>query len=101
MGIGLAAAPGAVAEQPNIPGVITPDEAREIAASGASTCATLARSAATASLTPEDVSLVIDSYLGEGWDTESTADILMQSVDRGCGQFLPQVSRALTSYNPG
>ena len=95
------AAPGASAEQPNVYGVITPDEAREIGANGASTCATLVRSASTAALTPGDVSLLIDRYLADGWDVESTADILTASVDRGCGQYLPQVSQALTSYRPG
>ncbi|ANW65942.1 hypothetical protein BCA37_22340 [Mycobacterium sp. djl-10] len=98
---GIALAPGASAEQPNVYGVITPDESREITANGASTCATLARSASTAALTPDDVSLLIDGYLADGWDDESTADILTASVDRGCGQYLPQVSQALTAHLPG
>jgi len=98
---GIALAPGAAAEQPNVYGVITPDESREIASGAASTCAALARSASTAALTPDDVSLLIDGYLADGWDVESTADILTASVDRGCGQYLPQVSQALTAYQPG
>jgi hypothetical protein len=98
---GIALAPGAAAEQPDVYGVITPDEARDIAANGASTCAALARSASTAALTPDDVSLLIDGYLADGWDVESTADILTASVDRGCGQYLPQVSQALSAYQRG
>ena len=99
-GISLGAAPGAAAEQPNIYGVVTADEAREISAGSASTCATLRRSAATAFLTPDDVSLLVDGYLGDGWDLESTGDILRESVDRNCGEYLPQVARAISNYGP-
>jgi hypothetical protein len=97
-GMSLGAAPSAMAEQPNIYGLVTADESREISASGPTTCAMLDRSAATASLTPDDVSLLIDDYLGQGWDLESTGDILRESVDRTCGEYLPQVALALTSY---
>lgn len=99
-GATLSAAPAALAEGPNIYGVVTADEAREISAGSAGTCATLRRSAATAFLTPDDVSLLVDGYLGAGWDLESTGDILRESVDRNCGEYLPQVARAISNYGP-
>jgi len=99
-GAALSAAPSALAEQPNIYGVITADESREISASGTRNCAQLHRAAATASLTPDDAGLLIENYLNQGWDLESTGDILRESVDRTCGQYLPQVAQALTSYGP-
>lgn len=99
-GVSLGTAPWAAAEQPNIYGVITADEAREISANGPSTCARLARTAATSSLTRDDVGLLVEDYLNQGWDLESTADILSESVDRTCGQYLPQVAMALNAYGP-
>jgi hypothetical protein len=100
LGVSLGAAPSAVAEQPNISGVITADEAREISASGPATCAALDRAASTAALTPADAGLLIDDYLNQGWDLESTGDILRESVDRTCGEYLPQIAQAITAYGP-
>lgn len=99
-GATLTVAPAALAEQPNLYGVVTADESREISASGPSNCAQLRRAAATASLTPDDAGLLIENYLNQGWDLESAADIVRESVDRTCGQYLPQVAQALTSYGP-
>jgi hypothetical protein len=100
LGASLGAAPAATAEQPNVYGVITADEAREISANGPAACASLGRAASTAFLTPDDVGLLVDNYLNQGWDLESTADILRESVDRTCGEYSPQVSQALNTYGP-
>lgn len=100
LGVGVGAAPAAVAEQPNIYGVLTADEAREVSANGPANCAQLRRSAATSSLTPDDAGLLIEKYLNNGWDLESAADIVTESVNRTCAQYLPQVSMALAAYGP-
>ncbi|WP_199255480.1 hypothetical protein [Mycolicibacterium mengxianglii] len=100
VGVSLGAAPLAAAEQPNIYGVITADESREIAVSNRSICSSLQRASATAALTSSDASLLVDDYLNKGWDIESTADILTAALDRNCGQFLPQLSQALVPYTP-
>jgi hypothetical protein len=83
----------------NIFGLVTPDEEREIWVSGQATCVELDRAdEASPPLTTQGVIPVIEGYRAEGWDLESANDIVWESVEGRCPDYLEAVKRAVRSY---
>ena len=103
-GIVLAAAPIATADPTddgydNIFGLVTPDERQEILASGQITCVALDQAyESSPPLTSQDVITVIEGYRARGWDLESASDIVWESVEGRCPEYLDAVKRAVRSY---
>lgn len=80
-------------------GLVTPDEQQEIWANGQRNCVTLDRAyEASPPLTSQDVISVIESYRAQGWDVESAGDIIWESVEGRCPEFLDAVKRAVRTY---
>ena len=96
---GMFAAP-AVAEEPNIYGLVTPDEEQEIWANGWQNCAKIDQYADAGDQSMAIVQGVIQQYLDSGWDLESAGDIVWESVEGRCAEYLPQVKRAMRAYGP-
>ncbi|MGA5466587.1 hypothetical protein [Mycobacterium sp. NPDC050041] len=91
-------APTASAE-PDVYGLLTADEKQEIFANGQRNCVSLDRAAeASPPLSSDDVRTVIDSYVAGGWDLESAGDIVWESVEGRCAEYMPQVKIAMRSY---
>lgn len=101
LGIALGLAPHAKAEEPDIYGFITSEEAQEIWANGWRNCGTLDRTSETdPPVTSGHVIGIIEGYMEEGWDLESAGDIVWESVEGRCSDYMPQVERAMRSYGP-
>jgi len=102
--IGLAGAPIASADPTddgydNIFGLITPDEQQEISANGQSNCVTLDHAyESSPPLTSQDVITLIEGYRAKGWDLESANDIVWESVEGRCPEYLDAVKRAVRTY---
>jgi hypothetical protein len=83
----------------NIFGLITPEEKQEIWANGQATCVALDRAyEASPPLTSQGVIPVVEDYRAQGWDLESANDIVWESVEGRCPEYLDAVKRALRSY---
>jgi hypothetical protein len=83
----------------NIYGLVTPDEQQEIWANGQRNCVTLDGLAeSNPPLTSDGVKTVIQSYLDNGWDLESAGDIVWESIEGRCPEYMPQVKIAMRSY---
>lgn len=83
----------------NIFGLVTPDEKQEIWASGQATCVALDQAyEAGPPLTSQGVIPVIENYRAQGWDLESANDIVWESVEGRCPEYLDAVKRAVRSY---
>jgi hypothetical protein len=94
-------APPAEADEPDIYGDVTSDEAAEIWENGWRNCATLDKALETdPPVTSTHVKGIIESYRAEGWDLESAGDIVYESVEGGCPEYMPQVQLAMRSYPP-
>lgn len=46
----------------------------------------------------DDVVALIESYRAQGWDVESDSDIVWESVEGRCPEYLDAVKRAVRSY---
>ena len=103
-GIGLAAMPVASADpigdtEDDIYGLFTPGEKQEVWASGQRTCVTLDQAyESSPPLTSQGVIPVIEGYRAEGWDLESANDIVWESVEGRCPEYLDAVKRAVRTY---
>ena len=83
----------------DIYGLITPDERQEIQANGQRICVRLDQAAeASAPLTAPAVRTVVDNYVADGWDLESAGDIVWESVEGRCPEYMPQLKAAMRSY---
>ncbi len=101
LGIAVGLAPHAKADEPDIYGLITSEEAQEIWANGWRNCGTLDRASETdPPITSGHVIGIIEGYLERGWDLESAGDIVWESVEGRCSEYMPQVQRAMRSYGP-
>jgi hypothetical protein len=104
VGIGLAGAPVAAADPTddgydNIFGLITPDEQQEISANGQRNCVTLDQAFENGPpLGSQDVIALIETYRAQGWDLESASDIVWESVEGRCPEYLDAVKRAVRTY---
>ncbi|QZH65047.1 hypothetical protein [Mycolicibacterium farcinogenes] len=90
---GLVLAPVAHA-QPDVFGLITPDEKQEIWQNGQRNCVTLDQTGGTA----DSVGALIDRYQTEGWDQESAIDIVWESVEGRCPEYVDTVKRVARTY---
>lgn len=83
----------------DIYGLVTPDEEQEIWASGQATCVSLDQAyEASPPLTSSGVIPVIEGYRSQGWDVESASDIVWESVEGRCPEYLDAVKRAVRTY---
>lgn len=100
--VAMSASPGALppagADEPDVYGLITSDERQEISSNGWRHCETL--DAADPPVTPADVNAIIQGYLATGWDVESAGDIVWESVEAGCAEYVPQVEAVMDTYGP-
>ena len=81
--------------------LITSDESQEIWANSWRVCVTLDEAIETdPPVTSEHVKDIIEEYRAEGWDLESAGDIVWESVEGRCSEYMPQVQRAMRSYGP-
>lgn len=97
----FANAPSAGAEEPDVYGLLTEDEKQEIWENGWKVCVALDQAyEAAPPPTSDDVKVVVDRYLGDGWDLESAGDIVWESVEGGCADYMPQLEIAMRSYSP-
>lgn len=96
-------APGAAADPvpdgyQNVYGLVTPDEKQEIWANGQANCVTLDRFVdAHSRLTSQGAIDLIADYRSRGWDLESAADIVWESVEGRCPEYLDVIKRAVRS----
>ncbi|ORA23385.1 hypothetical protein [Mycobacterium aquaticum] len=90
---GIMQAPAAHAE-PDVFGLITPDEQGEIWANSQRNCVILDQAGGTA----DSVGALIDRYQSDGWDQESSIDIVWESVERQCSEYLGVVKRVARTY---
>lgn len=90
-------APAAHAD--DIYGLITADEAQEISANGWRVCQPL-DATAPRPVTSDDAKAVVEGYIASGWDLESAGDIVWESVEGNCPEYLEPVKRAMRSYGP-
>ena len=109
-GIALAGAPVVVADPTNdsydsydsydnIYGLLTPDEKQEIPASGHATCVALDQAhEASPPLSAQGVVGVIEGFRAQGWDLESSSDIVWEQVEARCPEYLDAVKRAVRTY---
>jgi hypothetical protein len=102
--VGLLGMPVATADpigddELDVYGLVTPGERQEIWASGQSTCVALDQAyEKSPPLNSDDVIAVIEGYQAEGWDRESASDIVWESVEGRCPEYLDAVKRAVRSY---
>ncbi|SUA31640.1 Uncharacterised protein [Mycolicibacterium fortuitum] len=92
-GAGLALAPAAQA-QPDVFGLITDDEKQEIWSNGQRNCVILDQAGGT----PDSVGSLIDRYQSEGWDQESSIDIVWESAESRCPEYVDTVKRVARTY---
>lgn len=93
-------APAAADDEPNVYGLITPDEQQEIWTNGWKNCAKIDQYADGGDESMTAVQGVIQQYLDAGWDLESAGDIVWESVEGRCSEYMPQVKRAMRAYGP-
>jgi hypothetical protein len=80
-------------------GLVTPDEKQEIWASGQATCVALDQAyESSPPLTSKGVAPVSEGYRAQCWDLESTSDIVWESVEGRCPEYLDAVKRAVRAY---
>jgi hypothetical protein len=91
--VGIAQAP-AVHAEPDVFGLITPDEQAEIWANGQRNCVILDQAGGT----PDSVGALIDRYQSEGWDQESAIDIVWESASGRCPEYVGTVKRVARTY---
>lgn len=89
----LLGAPVANAE-PDVFGLITPDEQQEIWANGNRNCVTLDQAGGT----DNSIGHLIDQYQAQGWDQESSIDIVWESITGRCPEYLGAVKRVARTY---
>lgn len=101
MAAGLVLAPVAHADPDGGPdsgvgtfGLITDDEAQEIWANGQRNCVILDQAGGT----PDSVGALIDRYQAEGWDQESSIDIVWESATGRCPEYVDTVKRVARTY---
>ncbi|QFG10050.1 hypothetical protein SEA_IDENTITYCRISIS_30 [Mycobacterium phage IdentityCrisis] len=80
--------------EPDVFGLITDDEAAEIWANGQRNCVILDQAGGTA----DSVGALIDRYQSEGWDLESSVDIVWESVEGRCPEYVDTVKRVARTY---
>ncbi|OBG21595.1 hypothetical protein A5768_26195 [Mycolicibacterium fortuitum] len=90
---GLVLAPAAWA-QPDVFGLITEDEKQEIWSNGQRNCVILDQAGGT----PDSVGALIDRYQSEGWDQESSIDIVWESAESRCPEYVDTVKRVARTY---
>ena len=90
---GVLLAPAAHA-QPDVFGLITDDESQEIWANGQRNCVILDQGGGTA----DSVGALIDRYQTEGWDQESAIDIVWESAEGRCPEYVDTVKRVARTY---
>lgn len=96
----VCAAPIAHADEPDVYGLITSDEREEISTNGWQSCETLRDIAVTREVTSEDARALVEGYLTDGWDLESAGDIVWESVETDCAEYVPLVEAAMQTYPP-
>lgn len=75
-------------------GVITDDEQAEIWANGQRNCVILDQAGGT----PDSVGALIDRYQADGWDLESSVDIVWESASGRCPEYVDTVKRVARTY---
>lgn len=93
LGLALGTAVTAQAE-PDVFGLITPDEQQEVWNNGNRNCVTLDQAGGTES----SIGALIDRYQADGWDLESSVDIVWESVTGRCSEYLGAVKRVARTY---
>ena len=78
----------------DIYGLVTPGEQQEIWANGQRNCVILDQKGGTT----DAVGALIDQYQAEDWDLESASDIVWESVQGRCPEYLDAVKRAVRTY---
>lgn len=94
---GLILAPAAHAE-PDVFGLITDDESQEIWANGQRNCVVLDQALDAGKPMADAVGALIDQYQADGWDLESSVDIVWESASGRCPEYLGVVKRAVRTY---
>lgn len=80
--------------QPNVFGLITDDEKQEIWQNGQRNCVILDQAEGTA----DSVGALIDRYQSEGWDQESSIDVVWESASSRCPEYVDTVKRVARTY---
>ena len=99
---GVLLAPVASAEStdddsPDVYGYLTPAEEQEIAEMGPATCASLDVSHGGAPPNADSVIPVLEGFF-EMWDLESASDVVWESVEADCPEYLDATKQAIASY---
>lgn len=100
---GIWAAPMAAADptpdgHENIYGLYTSDEQQEVYTNGQRNCVTLDEAFDAGQVITDAARALIDQYQAQGWDLESSSDIVWESVEGRCPEYLDAVKRAVRSY---
>ncbi len=83
----------------NIYGLLTPDEMHEIPATGHATCVALDQAhEVRPPLSAQGVVGVIEGFRAQGWDLESSSDIVWEQVEARCPEYLDAVKRAVRTF---
>ncbi|OKH70834.1 hypothetical protein EB72_24885 [Mycobacterium sp. SWH-M1] len=100
---GISLAPVATADPTpddfeNIYGLYTRDEQQEVWANGQRNCVTIDQAVDAGRVTTDAAGTLIDQYQAQGWDLESSSDIVWESVEGRCPEYLDAVKRAVRRY---